>query len=211
MSANKNLFIHHNELKLEAQFFKSELNNEFAVILCHPHPQYGGNMQNNVVSSVFSRLTKEDITCLRFNFRGVGRSTGTHSGGIGEIEDVKACEDYLIKENFNKLLICGYSYGAAIGCSTVNYRDKIVGFIAISFPWDFMGEEFKKLSQTEKPKFFIQGNKDSIAKYEKFHEHYENYQDPKEFFIIEGANHFYRGYEDQVAAKVYGYCNENFN
>ncbi|MGV9205561.1 MAG: alpha/beta hydrolase, partial [Promethearchaeia archaeon] len=164
MVAAQSLYINANGLKLEAEMFESNANKENAVIICHPHPQYGGSMYNNVVSGVFSHLKKEKISCLRFNFRGVGRSTGSHSGRVGELDDVKACVDFLLKEkNISNIVICGYSYGAAIGCSAVNYSEKIVGFIAISFPWDFMGQNFKKISQTQKPKFFIQGNQDSIA------------------------------------------------
>jgi len=89
----------------------------------------------------------------------------------------------------------GYSYGAAIGCSTVNYSDKIKGYCAISFPWDFMGREFKNFSQSEKPKLFIQGNRDTIANYRNFENHYNFYLEPKEYRIIDGADHFYYGYE----------------
>ncbi|MGV9199801.1 MAG: alpha/beta hydrolase [Promethearchaeia archaeon] len=211
MVAAQSLYINANGLKLEAEMFESNANKENAVIICHPHPQYGGSMYNNVVSGVFSHLKKEKISCLRFNFRGVGRSTGSHSGRVGELDDVKACVDFLLKEkNISNIVICGYSYGAAIGCSAVNYSEKIVGFIAISFPWDFMGQNFKKISQTQKPKFFIQGNQDSIAKYNRFQEHYEDYQEPKDYSIIDGANHFYRGYEKQVSEKVYKYCKDNF-
>ncbi|MFO8017216.1 MAG: alpha/beta fold hydrolase [Promethearchaeia archaeon] len=208
----KDLFIDVNGIQLEAEYLHSTTDNEFAVIICHPHPQYGGSMHNNVVSAVFSRLKMENINCLRFNFRGVGNSSGSPSDGVGELEDVKACVEYLVGEkHYEKILICGYSYGAAIGCSAVNYSKHIVGFVAISFPWDFMDENFKKLSQTGKPKFFIQGDEDSIAKYNRFQEHYDDYQEPKEYTIIKGANHFYRSYEHQVAEEVHKFIKKNYS
>jgi len=152
---------------------------------------------------VFYKLIKYDISCLRFNFRAVGRSTGTHTSGRGELSDVKACVDFLINEKkIEKIFICGYSYGAAIGCSVVNHSDKIIGFAAISFPWDFMGVKYKNLSQTDKPKLFLQGDKDEIARYDSFEAHYETYSNPKEYSIIKGADHFYGGYEDEVATEV---------
>ncbi|MFW9970441.1 MAG: alpha/beta hydrolase, partial [Candidatus Odinarchaeota archaeon] len=90
MVEKEKLFIKNGDLKLEAEFFRSKnhLINP-VVLICHPHPQYGGDMYNNVVSGVFNKLIENDISCLRFNFRGVGKSTGIHSDGTGELNDVK--------------------------------------------------------------------------------------------------------------------------
>jgi len=198
------IFITNNDIKLEAELFlsKSDTENVF-ILICHPHPQYGGNMFNNVVSGVFNKLIRNDISCIRFNFRGVGRSTGSHSNGTGELSDVHACIDFLINERkCEKIFLCGYSYGAAIGCSAVGYSDKIVGYISISFPWDFMGSKYKEFSQTSKPKLFIQGDKDTVAHYENFQENFDYYLNPKKKKIIEGADHFYGNYEEQVANVV---------
>ncbi len=195
------IFITNNDVTLEAELFQSKLGTEdVLVLICHPHPQYGGNMFNNVVTGVFNKLVKNKISCMRFNFRGVGRSTGSHSNGIGELSDVHACIDFVINERkFEKIFLCGYSYGAAIGCSAVGYSDKIVGYISISFPWDFMGSKYKELSQSSKPKLFIQGDKDSVANYGNFQENFDYYLDPKKKKIVEGADHFYGNYEEQVA------------
>lgn len=202
------LFIRNDELELEAEHFESKSNKQnLTVLICHPHPQYGGNMYNNVVSGVFNKLMKIDISCLRFNFRGVGRSTGNHSNGTGELNDVQKSIDFLINEkNCERIITCGYSYGAAIGCSAINYSEKIIGYISISFPWDFMGSKYKELSQSNKPKLFVQGNQDTVAIYERFEENYNYYLDPKESKIIEGADHFYIGYEDQIADEVLKFC-----
>ncbi len=198
------LFVKNNEIKLEAECYQSSSRaNKPPILLCHPHPQFGGNMHNNVVSGIFNKLIKSDIPCLRFNFRAVERSTGTHSNGKGELSDVKACIDFLINEKKKvEIIICGYSYGAAIGCSAINYSAKIMAYISISFPWDFMGLKYKELSQSDKPKLFIQGNRDTIALYEKFEENFSFYLEPKRKKIIDGADHFYWGYEEQVANEV---------
>jgi alpha/beta superfamily hydrolase len=198
------IFINNNEIKLEAELFQSNTNPlNLVILICHPHPQYGGNMFNNVVSGIFNKLIKNEISCLRFNFRGVGRSSGSHSDGSGELSDVHACTDFLINErNFERIILCGYSYGAAIGCTAVGYSDKIIGYISISIPWGFMGSEYKKMSQTPKPKFFIQGNRDTVAHYENFQANYDSYSEPKKYKIINGADHFYWGYEEQVADEI---------
>jgi alpha/beta superfamily hydrolase len=199
------LRITNNNIELEAEYYQSKYHiKNPAVLLCHPHPHYGGNMYNNVVSAIFNGLVHKDIPSLRFNFRAVGKSTGMHSNGEGELSDTKSCIDFLLnKKNHEEIVICGYSYGAAIGCSAINYSDKIVGYIAISFPWDFMGaKKYKELSQSEKPKLFIQGNLDNLASYSQFEKHYNFYNDPKKLKIINGADHFYWSYEDQVSSEV---------
>ena len=163
----------------------------------------GGSMWNNVVSGVFNACIKNDISCLRFNFRAVGNSTGDHGGGEEERKDVKACIKSLIEEkSYEKVFICGYSYGAAIGCSVVNSFEKIIGYASIAFPWAFMGSYFKEKAQTDKPKLFIQGDRDNIALYAHFDKNYKFYNEPKKFEIIKGADHFYVGREERAANLV---------
>jgi alpha/beta superfamily hydrolase len=207
MVPSEKIFILNNEIKLEAEFFQSKSGKERPVtLICHPHPQYGGNMYNNVISGVFGKLIEHDWSCLRFNFRGVGNSTGSHSNGTGESKDVQACIDHLIKEGYESIVLCGYSYGAAIGCSEVNYSDRVIGFVSIAFPWGFMGF-YKQKSQTSKPKLFIQGNRDQVAQYSQFQENYESYPDPKKKLIL-NTDHFYWGYEIQVGKEVLKFLND---
>jgi alpha/beta superfamily hydrolase len=201
MVATEKIFISNNENELEAEIFLSKLGKSLPItLICHPHPQYGGNMYNNVVSGVFNKLIENEYSCLRFNFRGVGNSTGNHSNGTGEVEDVHACINFLINEGFERILLCGYSYGAAIGCSTVDYAENIIGFVSIAFPWGFMAI-YKQKSQTSKPKLFIQGNRDEVAHFDHFQENYDSYSDPKKNLILD-TDHFYWGYEEQVANEI---------
>ncbi len=163
-------------------------------------------MYNNVVSGVFNSFVKKEISCMRFNFRGVGKSTGDSTIGEGELSDVKACIDHLTRDlHFDRVFICGYSYGAAIGCSAISHSEKIIGYCAISFPWDFMGFKYKELSQSKKPKLFIQGNRDNLAIYENFENHYNFYLEPKQYRIINGADHFYIGFTQEVAKEAYDF------
>ena len=86
-----------------------------------------------------------------------------------------------------------------MACSVINHDDKIKGYAAIAFPWDFMGSYFKEKAQSDKPKLFIQGDRDSIAHYGKFKKHYDYYNEPKKHEIINGTDHFYGGRENEVA------------
>ncbi len=83
-------------------------------VLCHPHPLYGGSMDDAVLGSVEDGLAAHALTCLRFNFRGVGASEGTHDEGYGEVEDILAAVEYLRSEGIDEILLGGYSFGAAM-------------------------------------------------------------------------------------------------
>ncbi len=198
----KKLFIQvaDSSINLETELFLPEnAKSELAVILTHPHPQFGGSMWNNVTNSLFSTFSKENFPVLRFNFRGIGRSTGSYGRDKGEQEDVRACLSYLVKdEGFNKIVIIGYSYGAAIGCSIVNESENIIGYVAIAFPFDLF-KKFKELAQSTKPKLFIQGDRDDIASYYAFPDHFEDLNPPKEKKIIANCDHFYIGYESTAS------------
>jgi hypothetical protein len=208
MSEVKKIFITNENVKLEAEYFENINDKECGILFTHPHPEFGGNMHNNVVSGIFNALIANDISCLRFNFIGVGKSKNISSAKMNPISQVELCIDYLLnRDKIKKILICGYSYGAAVGCSAINYNDDIIGYIAISFPWDFMGKNFKKLSQSDKTKLFIQGDRDDIAVYNNFKNHYSFYHDPKTFEIIKGADHFYWGYENKLATLVISFYN----
>ena len=76
-------------LNLEAEWAKPETSHA-TVVLCHPHPQYGGTMRSIVISALFEALPAHGIACLRFNFRGVENSEGVYAEGRDEPNDVLA-------------------------------------------------------------------------------------------------------------------------
>jgi len=85
-----------------------------AAVICHPHPLYGGSMWNNVVDALEIGFSQTGFTTLKFNFRGVGGSTGRYDGGAGEMRDVAAACLFL-KEHTGgdeRLVLAGYSFGA---------------------------------------------------------------------------------------------------
>src|SRR5271163_2662156 len=69
-----------------------------AVVVCHPHPLYGGSMYNNVVDAVLAAMWQAGYATLRFNFRGVGASDGEHDGGPGEVDDAVAAMAFLLAQ-----------------------------------------------------------------------------------------------------------------
>jgi alpha/beta superfamily hydrolase len=87
----------------------------FAAVVCHPHPLFGGTLQNKVVHTLARALRAGGAATLRFNFRGVGASEGVHDGGTGEADDalaaVAAARD---RWPGLPLLLAGFSFGGAI-------------------------------------------------------------------------------------------------
>src|SRR5512137_1179511 len=106
------------KFELEAKYFQPESDESPAVciIVCHPHPTMGGDMDNNVVVAIFNEFVTRQWPVLRFNFRGVGRSGGTFDNGIGEIDDVKAAMQFFSEYvTAPQVFVVGYSFGAAMG------------------------------------------------------------------------------------------------
>jgi alpha/beta superfamily hydrolase len=84
-------------------------------VLCHPHPLYGGNMHDGVLDCVAGTLLRAGVGCLRFNFRGVGASSGSHDGGAGEVDDLLAAIAWVrANERVDHLWLGGYSFGAFV-------------------------------------------------------------------------------------------------
>lgn len=174
-----------------------------AVIICHPHPLYGGTMDNNVVNSLSETLTQASLASFKFNFRGVGTSQGEFSQGIGEQEDVEAAISFMgtVKEIDSKRIgLVGYSAGAAFALPVVLNDARIKALAAVSLPLSMF--DFAFLKGCRKPKLFISGSRDDLIPSDQFHRFCQNLPEPKECQTIEGADHFWWGYESHLAAKV---------
>ena len=90
-----------------------------AVLLCHPHPLYGGTMHSAVVlaiAKVLAEKGQEKVAHLRFSYRGVGTSQGTYGEGKGETEEARAALRALRERAPKaKVTVCGYSFGTFVG------------------------------------------------------------------------------------------------
>jgi alpha/beta superfamily hydrolase len=174
-----------------------------AVIVCHPHPLYGGSMDNNVVRSLSETLTQASLASFKFNFRGVGGSQGEFSQGIGEREDVEAAISFVstLKEvDSRRIGLAGYSAGAGFALP-VGFNDaRIKALAAVSPPLPMFDFDF--LKSCPKPKLLISGSRDDLIPTDQLLEFCQNLPEPKECVSIEGADHFWWGYESSLAAGV---------
>jgi alpha/beta superfamily hydrolase len=191
------------ELRLEGVWHLPEGDGPFpAVIVCHPHPLYGGSMSSNIVFVICQALALSNIAALRFNFRGVGESQGEFGGGTGEQEDVKAALDFVLAaDNIdrNRIGLAGYSFGGGVAAAVAAGDERVKMLALVSPALTDGGEELKGY---KKPRFIIIGEDDDMIAPEGVREVVEAMPEPKQLEIIPGADHFWVGFEDEVADKV---------
>jgi len=174
----------------------AEGDRQTGVVVSHPHPLYGGDMHNNVVAAVCRSYQKLGATTLRFNFRGVGSSQGNYADGIGEQEDIRAAVAYLADIGTRRIDLAGYSFGAWVNALAVNDGLKVDNMIMVSPPVAFI--DFKSITDLSSLKLIITGNRDEIAPADMVEKLYPAWNSQARFEAIDGADHFYGGYEDRL-------------
>ncbi len=169
-----------------------------SVVICHPHPLYGGDMRNNVVSGMARVFQSSGMATLRFNFRGVGASTGTHDDGVGEADDVTSAVSFLISRvEAPTIAVAGYSFGAMVGLRAGADDPRVATLVGVALPIVRRDPSF--LIGVAKPKLLIAGDRDDYAPLPKFQQFVEELCEPKAAVVVEGADHFFGGLETEVA------------
>jgi alpha/beta superfamily hydrolase len=174
-----------------------------AVVVCHPHTLYGGEMSNNVVMALCQALAEQGLAVFRFNFRGAGGSQGSFADGIGEQEDVKAALSYVAQNNkidSSRLGLAGYSFGAGVALAVAPGDEQVKALALISPPLDSPGWE--NLSKYSRPKLILGGSEDDFCPVVQLARLVLKLAEPKEYEIIRGPDHFWCGYEPQLATRV---------
>ena len=172
----------------------------FAALVCHPHPLFGGTMHNKVVHRLSRGLRRSGGVVLRFNFRGVGRSQGTHAHGEGEIEDARAALGWL-KARYPQLPVelAGFSFGARViarlGCAEHPRR-----IIAVGFPTK--GTDTSYLAFCPVEKVFIQSTQDEHGPKADLERLFAGFAQPKRLLWVQARNHFFDGGLDELEAAV---------
>ncbi|MBR5598978.1 MAG: alpha/beta hydrolase [Alphaproteobacteria bacterium] len=149
--------------RLEGRYHKSKRDDAPIALILHPHPQYGGTMNNKVAYALFTCFKDLGFSVLRFNFRGVGRSQGEFEDGPGELSDATVALDWLQANHpdARQCWIAGYSFGAWVGLQLLMRRPDINNFIAVAPPAD--EKDFTFLAPCPTSGIMIQGGKDEIV------------------------------------------------
>jgi alpha/beta superfamily hydrolase len=187
------VFIPCNGIQLEGLLSIQEASSfEGGVILCHPHPQYGGDMDHPVITTSAEAASQEGLSTLRFNFRGVGESQGSYGEGIAERQDVRAVATYFysrLKEDHSPLILVGYSFGAWAGFPVAIEDERFKGMVAVAPPLEIY--DFGFLKGCKKKKLFIAGNQDFFCPPSLLENWYQQLDEPKSLAVIPGADHFF--------------------
>jgi hypothetical protein len=173
-----------------------------AVVICHPHPDYGGSMENNVVYAVRDVAISLGLTVLRFNFRGVGDSGGRSTGELLDARDVGAAVDFIAggEAKPKTIYLVGYSYGAWVGLFHAVSDARIAGWVGISPPTGLL--DFSYLVESPVPKLIVTGDADYFVSMDDLKKIYNRLAKPKRFATIKGADHFYWGHEKLLKKEV---------
>ena len=203
MTAHKHrsLFLHGPAGRLEAILWTpgSRGNPPLAALVCHPHPLFGGTMHNKVVYQVTKTLDGFGLPVLRFNFRGAGLSEGRHDRGRGEQDDVRAALN-LLAEEFPGLpiLLAGFSFGCWVGLRVGCEDARVTELVGLGAPLN--DSDFSYLKTCEKPKLFLHGEHDQFGDAKSVEVLVKSLPGESRFILVEGADHFFAGKLDRVAA-----------
>jgi hypothetical protein len=164
---------------------------DIVAVCCHPHPLYGGTMQNKVVHTLARACQDQQVTSVRFNFRGVGGSAGIHDDGVGESEDAATVADFAMRATgAAHLWSLGFSFGGFVAyrLATLNAASALVTVAPPVQRFDFT-----RLPVPECPWLVAQGDADELVDHERVLAWTQSLKPAPEVKILHGAEHFFHG------------------
>lgn len=168
-------------------------------VIAHPHPLFGGTMDNKVVTTLARIFAGEGAATFRFNFRGVGSSAGSFDAGPGEFEDFQAALDEMTRWYPGlPLWAAGFSFGAWVALEVGAQDPRVSVLIGVAPPVAKTEYVFAHVRTSPKPKFIVQGSLDEICPIKALWAFYATLDEPKELAVIDGADHLFTGRTPEV-------------
>lgn len=174
-------------------------------VICHPHPMYGGSMNNNVVEAIIAAMWRRGYATLRFNFRGVGASEGEYDGGEGEAVDARAAVEFLAAQSDidrGAIALAGYSFGAAMALRAGLGDSRVAQVIAVALPVAAMDMGIN--TAAIKPVLLVSGDRDTYSPIATLEQAMQKLGAAASLKVIAGADHFFGGYEPALAGAIEG-------
>ena len=171
-------------------------------VLAHPLPTGGGTMHTKALFHAAKALSRIDVPVLRFNFRGVGRSAGSFSDGIGEQEDFRAALAFMMARYPDKRRIwCGgMSFGSWVAMTVGAGDPHVTALIGIACP--VSRYDYSPVVSAGKPTFLVHGERDELASLKDIRRFYATLSEPKELVVIDAANHVFDGKASEVGDAI---------
>ena len=171
-----------------------------AAIVCHPHPVYGGTLDNKVVHTTARALQERGLATIRFNFRGTGASAGAFDDGRGETEDALAVADYaLARWQGAALTVAGFSFGAFVAFQLAGRRP-LKQLFTIAPP--VRRFDFARLPVPRVPWIVIQGDRDELVDHAAVLAWTRTVVPSPVVVLLAGAEHFFHGRLNELRAAV---------
>lgn len=182
---------------LEANLRPAESEWRGLAVMCHPHPQHGGTMHTKAVFRTAQALAEVGFDVLRFNFRGVGTSTGSYGGGTGEEEDVRDAVAWLLAERGDgPLLLGGFSFGARVALTVGVEDDRVTGLLGLGLPFSMY--DFSFLTSVSKPLLLVQGGEDEFGGTSVAEEAVSGWDTTVTLRTVDGSDHYFHDHFDEL-------------
>jgi hypothetical protein len=161
-------------------------------VVCHPHPLFGGTMQNKVVHTVARAMQEAGAATVRFNFRGVGASEGQHDRGVGELADALVVTEWTRRHfGCDTLWLGGFSFGAATALQAASRGARPAKLVTIAPPVGRIITE--PVPRPDCPWLIVQGDHDELIDIEVVRSWARGFAPEPELKVIAGAEHFFHG------------------
>ena len=209
---NKEIFIPGPSGRIQAKYFKNKKAGAPVALILSPHPQYGGTMNNRIVSESYNCFYRNEFSVIKINFRGVGKSEGTFDNGQGELSDAAAALDWIEKENpgYDQCWVSGFSFGSLICMQLIMRRPEVNKFIAISPQPDVY--DFTFLAPCPISGLVVIGSNDELVQADSILNLKKRLSLQKninvKFDTISNANHFYKGKENEFSNSLNNYIKD---
>jgi uncharacterized protein len=170
-------------------------------LVCHPHPKLGGNMQNTATHRLARAWNDAGYSALRFNFRGVGASTGQIVGGDGEeeLEDAIAALTWLQAQGSN-LWLSGFSFGSRTALQLAIVRPGFPGVIAVGYAAGLFDNRF--LSALKTKTAFVHADHDEYASLAQIEALRAQMTAPNQLYVVENSDHLASGRLDALSKQL---------
>jgi len=194
--------------RLEARFARGMHAAAPVVLILHPHPLFGGTLNNKVVFALHRAFRRHGFATLRLNFRGVGHSQGSYGDGDGEVADALAALDWLQRQapQARQCWLAGYSFGAWITLRALLKRPDLDGFVTVAPPVNLFDFDFLDHAPCPVPGLILHGEHDDLVPEPRVAELAHRLARGRDAHIeyrrIDGASHFFEQHMDELARRL---------